>query len=99
VSCTARDDNVVRPAPPNDEVVSADSDVIPETLRFVNIPLEMVAVPDTVKLRVIKALPETSRVVVGALPIPNRIPDISPCKNGAVQRVEYTRNVLCLAMA
>jgi hypothetical protein len=48
---------------------------------------------------VIKALPETSRVVVGALPIPNRIPDISPCKKGAVETVEYTRKVLGLVIA
>jgi hypothetical protein len=78
VSWTARDDNVVSPAPLNDKDTSPD----------------IFAVPDTVRLRVIKALPETSRVVVGALPIPNRIPDISPCKNGAEQTVEYTRNVL-----
>jgi hypothetical protein len=99
VSCTTRDDRVVSPAPPNDDVVSADSVVVPETLRFVNIPLEMVAVPDTVRLRVIKALPETSRVVVGTLPIPNRIPDISPCKKGATETVEYTRKVLGLVIA
>jgi hypothetical protein len=99
VSCTTSEDNVVRPAPPNDDVISTDSDVVPETLRFVNIPLEMVAVPDTVRLRVIKALPETSRVVVGILPIPNRIPDISPCKKGAVETVEYTRKVLGLVIA
>jgi hypothetical protein len=59
----------------------------------------MVAVPDTVRLRLIKALPDTSRVVVGILPIPKRIPDISPCKNGTEQSVEYTRKVLGLVIA
>jgi hypothetical protein len=99
VSCTRRDDRVVRPAPPNDEVVRAERVVVPETVRFVSIALDKVAVPDTVRLRVINALPDTSRVVVGTLPIPNRIPDISPCKNGAVETVEYTRKVLGLVIA
>ena len=99
VSCTVRDERVVRPAPPNDEVVRAESVAIPDTLRFVSIALDKVAVPDTVRLRVIRALPDTSRVVVGILPIPNRIPDISPCKKGAVETVEYTRKVLGFVMA
>jgi len=82
-----------------DAVVTPDNVVVPETVRFVMNALEMVEVPDTVRLRLIRALPDTSRVVVGALPIPNRIPDISPCKNGAVQSVEYTRKVLAALIA
>jgi len=40
----------------NDEVVRAEG-LVPETLRFVSIALNKVAVPDTVRLRVIRAFP------------------------------------------
>jgi hypothetical protein len=55
---------------------------------------DRVVVPrDTVKLPEKIPLPRTSRAAEGVFPIPKNPADISPCKNGRDDRVEYTRKV------
>jgi hypothetical protein len=55
---------------------------------------DRVVVPrDTVKLHEKMPLPITSRAAEGFFPIPKNPADISPCRNGRDDTVEYTRKV------